>query len=778
MRFYKRPKIVISLLVASMFAPQIRLNASGFKINEQSLKSIALSSAYVAAAYGADSSYYNPANMGFLSVGTQKQDDKHELEVALTAIYIPGFNFSTDTRTKKLGDGSINWGLTSETTMKVPLSDSLIEFASAVGVPLKSLKDPIILEHGGVGNLNQHGNIGYTEEGAIVKGAAESTMFPVPKVFYKSKSFLKAGGGGFNVGISFTAPSGLAMNWNGEAGAFLKDVMIAIVELSPAISYQFREIIGIGVSPRILYGMGNFNNTVYVPLNGNVLTNLKDYDEIPEDMIPEAMKELVTKFNTLEDLTGLAGLFTGLGGRHVDNKLRSTLPTLFSPETWFGLPHYSELGDPSNVAEYNKKVLEANAKFKENWNHYLGEWSNGNLDWRYNDKTCINQTAICLPTGFNPVPNQTYKTTLFGEERVGYKFVNGVNYCIQNGYSKSWGRGCQNMDYTELDRIKNKYNINGDLYVNCYTGTFFDYNGNPQTSNPGPCAYPDPKDKDSDGAPRGYLPLMTAKQVAEAFGMGQMEIATMLKGSTKVEQKSNGADLAFGYRLGVTLRPLSFKNYSLTISGVYDSPVKFNFKGKLDADTYIGGSIGNINMKADLNLITQLPAQLKIGVAQRFYNLTIELVYEKIYWADGKKFDFAFSNPTFTALSPNSVIASFSKEQIENMMSLANYDAVAMGKGWKDTSAYRVGLTYRFNGGTVIMASLAYDESPVPQQQIGIPDSTAYMIGGGINIPITQNWNLGASSTIYLKDGSKSIYQSENGMGKLILANASMTYSW
>lgn len=755
-------------IIAIFFAFYNQVSASGFKINEQSLKSVALSSAYVAAAYGADSSYFNPANMGFLD---GVREDKHELEIALTTIYIPSFKFSTDTTTKKLGQGSINWGLTSETTMNVPINQNLINVASLFGINLKSLKDPIIINHGGEGNYNQHGTVGYVEEGTKVKGSADSTVFPVPKVFYKSKSFLNNDGGGFNVGIAFTAPSGLATNWNGEAGAFLKDVTIAMIELSPSISYQYREIIGIGFSPRVLYGTGNFNNIVYVPLNGSLLTNLKDYDKIPEDMVPQAMQELIYAINTTTNVAGIAGLFVG-GGAHTNNQFRYDLPTLFSPERWFGMPPVSELGDPRNVEEYNKRVAEINKKIKDNWNHYLGEWKNGHLDWRYNNKTCASQTAICLPTLFNPVPNSQYQTTLNGKEVTGYKFVNGVNYCIQNGYSTSGFFGCQNMKQTMQEAKKL------GAYVNCYTGTFYDFNGNLQKTNPGPCSYPNPTETDADGAPRGYLPLMDAKQVAEAFGIGNIDINTALRGSTRVDQKSNGADLAFGYRAGITIRPINAENYSLTISGVYDSPVVFNFKGKLDATTYIGGSIGNINMKADLNLETQLPAQLKIGVAQRLYNLTVELMYEKIYWADGKKFDFSFSNPVFTALDPNSIIGSFSQEQIETMMSLANYNAVAMGNGWKDTNAYRVGVSYRFSGGSVLMGSLAYDESPVPQDQIGIPDSTAYVIGGGINIPVTQNFSVGASTSIYLKDGSKSIYQSENGLGKLILANVSMGYSW
>lgn len=774
---------MIRLIFVILAILSAQLSGSGFKINEQSLRSIALSSAYVAAAYGADSSYFNPANMGFLD-GIRK--DKNDLEVSLTAIYIPGFNFATDTRTKQIGQGSINWGLTSTTymgylqtdgSMQPPVNDTVAAVANFFGIGgLDTLKNPIIVQHD---IKNQHGNLGYESSGAIVSGNADTTVFPIPKIFYKSESFLNYGGGSFNAGLAFTAPSGLAMTWNGEAGDFLKDVMIAILELSPAISYQFREMISIGFSPRILYGMGNFNNTVYVPLEGDVLLKLQDFDSIPDALIPSVMKELIDNINNAQNMAGFAGFFTG-GGAAWNNRERYYTPTLFSPERWFGIPSPDYLGDYRQISAYNKKVTEANAIMKNNWNHYQNEWANGHLDWRYNPQTCSSQDAICLPTVFNPVPMQTYQTTLpNGIQATGFKFVNGINYCIQNGYSKSGFFGCQNMDYTELDRLKRLHNItNGDLFVNCYTGTFYDYSGNLQTSNPGPCNYPAPTETDADGAPRGYNYLWGAKEVANAFGMGDMDIKTILQGSTKVEQRSNGADLAFGYRAGITYRPINTKNYGLTASVVFDSPVKFKFKGKLDADTYIGNPIGDVNMKADLALETQLPAQLKVGIAQRIYNLTVEFVYEKIWWSGGKKFDFSFSNPTFTAFDSSSLVAQLIKAgKIGGMMDLANYGAVAMGNGWKDTNAYRVGFTYQMDNGITMMWSFAYDESPVPQEQIGIPDSTSYIVGGGINYPITQNLTLGASATMYLKDSSKSIYQSGD-WGRLILANISMGYAF
>lgn len=769
-----------------LFVLLSQMQGSGFKINEQSLRSIALSSAYLAGAYGADSSYFNPANMGFLD-GIRK--DKHEVEISSTIIHIPAFNFTTDTRTKKMGEGSINWGLTSQTymgykqadgSMQPPVNDLLAAVADFFGVKgLGTLKNPIVIDHA---VANQKGEYGFkgdsTAGGTIVDGSAESTVFPVPKIFYKSKSFLNYGGGGFNAGFAFTAPSGLAMNWNGEAGEFLRDVMIALIEISPSISYQFREMIAVGFSPRILYGMGNFNNTVYVPLQGEVFTKLTDYDAIPDALIPPVMKTLIDEINNAQNMAGFAGFFVG-GGAAWNNRERYYTPTLFSPERWFGIPSPDYLGDYKQISAYNKKVAQANAIMKKNWNHYKNEWANGNLSWKYNNQTCVSEDAICLPTVFNPVPMRTYQTTLpDGRKATGFKNVNGINYCIQNGYSKSWFFGCQNMNYTELDRLKKLHNHNGDLYVNCYTGTFYDYSGSLQTSNPGPCNYPAPTEKDADGAPRGYNYLWGAKEVAEKFGMGNLDIKTVLNGSTKVEQRSDGSDLAFGYRAGITYRPINTKNYGLTASVVFDSPVVFKFKGKLDADTFIGDPIGDVNMKADLALETQLPAQLKVGIAQRIYNLTVEFVYERIWWSGGKKFDFSFSNPKFTALSQDSIVAQLIKAgKIESMMDLADYGAVAMGNGWKDTNAYRLGFTYRMNNGITMMWSVAYDESPVPQEQIGIPDSTAYIVGGGVNVPLTENLRLGASATMYLKDGSKSIYQSGD-FGKLILANISMEYAF
>jgi long-chain fatty acid transport protein len=65
----------------------VTLSASGYKIPEQSLNGTALSAAYVANASGADASYYNPANMVWMTGGA-------EIEAAFTYINLTSINYT------------------------------------------------------------------------------------------------------------------------------------------------------------------------------------------------------------------------------------------------------------------------------------------------------------------------------------------------------------------------------------------------------------------------------------------------------------------------------------------------------------------------------------------------------------------------------------------------------------------------------------------------------------------------------------------------------------
>ncbi|WP_104746722.1 OmpP1/FadL family transporter [Helicobacter bilis] len=181
------------------------MQASGFPLTEQSLNGTALNSAFIAGAYGADSTYYNPANM---SLG--RDSDKHEIEIDGTLLFIPPFRFSTGDR-------------------------SVYECASQ-NICNKS-----------------------------VEGKALTTIQPIPKFFYKSRAYEVASSLRTNFGVSFTTPSGLSMNWDGIGGGFLDDVSIAMMELNPVVSLAWKDIVSIGLGIRGIYSFGEFNNSLYVP---------------------------------------------------------------------------------------------------------------------------------------------------------------------------------------------------------------------------------------------------------------------------------------------------------------------------------------------------------------------------------------------------------------------------------------------------------------------------------------------------------------------------------
>jgi len=72
----------LSIVASSMVV------AGGYKIPEQSLNSMALGAAYVAHTSGADTNYYNPANMSFMS------DEKQYVEGGITLAHLPTIDYN------------------------------------------------------------------------------------------------------------------------------------------------------------------------------------------------------------------------------------------------------------------------------------------------------------------------------------------------------------------------------------------------------------------------------------------------------------------------------------------------------------------------------------------------------------------------------------------------------------------------------------------------------------------------------------------------------------
>lgn len=255
------------------------------------------------------------------------------------------------------------------------------------------------------------------------------------------------------------------------------------------------------------------------------------------------------------------------------------------------------------------------------------------------------------------------------------------------------------------------------------------------------------------------------------------KIQTCLVGTAQVVQKSDGSDIGFGYRASVSAKVGDGGMFSV----VYNSPVAMQFKGKVSADTIIGGPVGSVRMDAPLYLYVTMPEILTIAYSHDWtfknkHKLRLEATYERTFWSRGRKFDteFGWSEAKFTA-SPGSVPESFSQEQLMGMVGLADFTAVAMGNGWVDTHTFRVGATY-ITKRLRLMLSAAYDKAPVPQTAIGIPDSNGYMIGLGAKYNF-RDFDVGVSLSNTFKDSSSSIYAS-GGVGQLRIATFSLGYRW
>ncbi|MCE3046605.1 OmpP1/FadL family transporter [Helicobacter kayseriensis] len=261
------------------------------------------------------------------------------------------------------------------------------------------------------------------------------------------------------------------------------------------------------------------------------------------------------------------------------------------------------------------------------------------------------------------------------------------------------------------------------------------------------------------------------------------KITITSKGTTAVDQISDTQGWGYGWNVAMTLKPFYAWNQGFTISATYRSPVHIDLEGKLSAKARTGteeNPLITADMDADLTLSTDIPPILQVGISQQLGSFLVEFVYERNFWSYGDKFEFNYKNQKFSNISGSQAhqIGSTEAERvayIEKMMGGADYDAVAIGRGWKDTNSYRLGVTYGVGQKFRAMASIAYDETPVPSDAFGIPDADGYMVGVGARYSMfNDSLDVGAAYSMTFKDNRKSPIQSKDGWGKLQLVNVSM----
>ncbi|NQY19884.1 MAG: outer membrane protein transport protein [Campylobacteraceae bacterium] len=186
--------------------------------------------------------------------------------------------------------------------------------------------------------------------------------------------------------------------------------------------------------------------------------------------------------------------------------------------------------------------------------------------------------------------------------------------------------------------------------------------------------------------------------------------------ASPAKREMEGDTFEYGYNLALAYKPTAYSNISLTYRSNIDIKEEGNAKLYLSGTkVYDGGSSVEI----------PLPAVLTLASSYTYKYTTIELVYDRTYWSVYKELDFEYKSSIPAVLKP-----AFDNPGV---------------KEWKDTNAYRIGLTYKYSSDLDLMFGFAIDENPVPSEYLGfeLPDSDAKLYSFGFNYKKDKNSTIG-----------------------------------
>ena len=209
-------------------------------------------------------------------------------------------------------------------------------------------------------------------------------------------------------------------------------------------------------------------------------------------------------------------------------------------------------------------------------------------------------------------------------------------------------------------------------------------------------------------------------QVAVAFGLRGIHSYGVVK-NAKYEMDGSGLD--WGYNLAFTYKPMKDTNVALT----YRSNIDLHVKG--NASKVMNG-LGTYTT-SDVKVSLPVPAAMNLAISHTYNNATtVEFVFERNMWSSYKNLDFNFDDTAAEAVSGG-----------------------VISKNWKDSNAYRLGLTHKYNKITA-MAGIAYDETPVPNETINYenPDSNGKIVSLGGRYEISPNMSVGLAGLVSFKD--------------------------
>ena len=210
-----------------------------------------------------------------------------------------------------------------------------------------------------------------------------------------------------------------------------------------------------------------------------------------------------------------------------------------------------------------------------------------------------------------------------------------------------------------------------------------------------------------------------------------------------------GESWDLGYNLALAYKPLDMWGLALTYRSNIDLTVEGGqaLPASMAPLTHVPG-----NTSVPLPAVATFATDLDITESTN-----IELVYERVFWSAYDELDIQLDYPGPALGGPGT-------------------QHVISQKDWKDTNSIRLGLTQGVGESLDLMLGFAYDESPVPEENIGfeLPDSTAYIGSMGLRWAASESVDIGAA-VLYDYKTSRTVKPSadNNGIdGEFTNANA------
>jgi long-chain fatty acid transport protein len=209
---------------------------------------------------------------------------------------------------------------------------------------------------------------------------------------------------------------------------------------------------------------------------------------------------------------------------------------------------------------------------------------------------------------------------------------------------------------------------------------------------------------------------------------------------TTLDRDLEADDIAFGYNLALTFRPLP----AWRLAATYRSQVDFNLEGDADLTALVTSfPVAGYHGSTDLDLT--LPAVFSLATSYTFGDLTLEVAWNRTFWSDIDALDFNYdqslAGPPFQVFDQ------------------------PVAKDWKDSDALRFGLTYEFSKQFTTTLGFAIDNTPIPERTVNfdLPDADAYMYGLGVQYSANDAVKLGISY-MYYHTASRSVTSSTTGI--------------